>query len=489
MKKILIPALFFCVAAFGAPVFAQQAPITTGSLVSMNNTGVDDCLQLFDQLSVKQEGKSGSFRLIGTRTIESNQLSDTHRIWYSHNFSSNIIPLLTSWEYLNSEYGFTGTLYDSVVKFVPDPQNPGQVKPKLHWGYSFNNDQLPISYHYKFDNYFARSLFTYDGAKRLVDDVDETDSGGIWLPSFRDHHSYNGNTELIVGFAWNKNSANWDTLYKKYVWYNANSMVDSIHRKNLVSGVWRNFEAFAYDYDSNGYISREARYNYNGFIKDIELLDMVFMTHDSGGRILSELGYNGPVMVLVGRNIYHYSGSLLDSIESDAWDAGTSTWSPMGITNFTYNAGIITKKEYFVNDNGTFRPHNKLEFTSDANQNISTSAYFIWTPHTGNYSTGVKHYYTYEPYGATNISLLNTGKKDLLLYPNPSKGMIHLEIPFEGSGSYKVFSTDGREVFADNFGSGADRLLVLDLKLKSGIYMIVLAHDSGLSYSGKVAIE
>lgn len=488
MKKNVLLSVFCGMTLFSAPAFAQQAPSMEGSLASMNKTEVGDCLRLFDQLSVKQQGKGTEYRLIGTRTGESNQLIDTHRIWYANEFGSLPIPPMISDNFLNSDYGFTNTFFDSVIKFVPDPQKPGQLKPRDMKGYSFNSDWQPTQYYQSIFGFVNRYVYTYNGAKKLVMYDSEVMSGGTWVAQQREVTSYSGNTALIVGLNWNGNTTSWDSTFKKYIWFDANSRIDSNYLMKYSNGQWNMFSAQAYDYASDGQITRTANYGYDLVNMVFNPSDLSLSTYNAGGKLTSKVNYSGSSLALNNRELHHYSGLLLDSIAIKSWDAGNVVWNDVSNTIFSYTAGLLTKKEAFVVMNGKVSPFNKLEFTSDGNQNISSSAFFLWNSSGQSYMAGVKHYYTYESYQKTGMSLSAIEKSTINVYPNPSNGVFHVEIPFDGSGSYQVMSLDGKEVAAAQIGAMDDRMLRMDLRLNTGVYFIQLKDENDRTFSTKISV-
>jgi len=489
MKKNVILSVFCGMTLFSASAFAQQAPSMEGSLASMNKTEVGDCLRLFDQLSVKQQGKGTEYRLIGTRTGELAQLIDSNKIWWAHEFGSLPIPPMISENFLNSDYGFTNVFFDSVIKYVPDPQNPGSLRVRDMKGYSFNSDWQLTQYYQSVFGYVNRYLYSYNGSKQLVGFDSEVMSGGNWVAQQREINYYSGNTALTVGMNWNANTTSWDTTFKKYIWYDANSRLDSNYLMKYANGQWNLFSAQAYDYASDGQITRAANYGYDLVNKVFNPSNLSLSTYNVGGKLTSKVNYSGSSLVLSSRELHHYSGLLLDSIAIKSWDAGNAIWNDVSNTIFSYTAGLLTKKEAFVVTNGKLTPFNKLEFTSDCNQNISSSAFFLWNASGQKYMAGVKHYYTYESYQKTGVGLMDIEKNAIKVYPNPSNGVFHLEVPFEGRGSYQVMSLDGKEVAAAKIGAMEERILLMDLELNTGVYFIQLKDENDRIFSTKISIH
>ncbi|HLO73930.1 MAG TPA: PA domain-containing protein [Flavobacterium sp.] len=92
----------------------------------------------------------------------------------------------------------------------------------------------------------------------------------------------------------------------------------------------------------------------------------------------------------------------------------------------------------------------------------------------------------------TAVSLSNDDialNNEVKIYPNPSKGMINISIPsYSGELKVNLFDINGREVLssAENFSIEKS----INLKgLESGIYVLKLQGNDGLSYTEKIVLE
>ena len=96
-------------------------------------------------------------------------------------------------------------------------------------------------------------------------------------------------------------------------------------------------------------------------------------------------------------------------------------------------------------------------------------------------STGVL---VYREGGVTfNDGLLSAGSRDLTLFPNPCTDQVEVRLPTYLENPYvEVFNLEGQSVYGRNYG-GTDRILVQDLALLPGVYVLVVRAEDGTVYS------
>ena len=84
-----------------------------------------------------------------------------------------------------------------------------------------------------------------------------------------------------------------------------------------------------------------------------------------------------------------------------------------------------------------------------------------------------------------DISLNNEVK----IYPNPSKGILNVSIPsYSGELKINLFDINGREVLSSSENFSIEKSINLK-GLESGIYVLKLQGNDGLSYTEKIVLE
>jgi len=87
----------------------------------------------------------------------------------------------------------------------------------------------------------------------------------------------------------------------------------------------------------------------------------------------------------------------------------------------------------------------------------------------------------------TTVSTNFTDKNEVTLYPNPSNGLINVEMnSFESAVKLKLFQFDGQKVFDEEVN--ASKPIFLNGKLENGVYLVKITNGSK-SYFSKLIIE
>ncbi|MGK0428106.1 MAG: hypothetical protein ACJAUR_002223, partial [Ulvibacter sp.] len=88
-----------------------------------------------------------------------------------------------------------------------------------------------------------------------------------------------------------------------------------------------------------------------------------------------------------------------------------------------------------------------------------------------------------------NISILSindeTISANVSIYPNPSKGNLHIDIQDLNQVTFELYNTLGQRILSTSLGLGSNNL---QLSLSNGIYLAVIA-SQGESYSQKLVIH
>jgi hypothetical protein len=171
-------------------------------------------------------------------------------------------------------------------------------------------------------------------------------------------------------------------------------------------------------------------------------------------------------------SVFIYWNQDLNEVQSVSWDFGNGDFS-----NSVYPI-------YFYDTIGTYTVCATVTFAGGC---TTTSCVTFTIDETGSYGPGGTPFngFWLNVLGTypESVSEIDASKYDLRLFPNPTNGLLHLQLANTNAPencTARVFSMDGREVFSTRFNNYSSGLgLEMNLtELKSGYYILVLQNGN-----------
>lgn len=471
--------------ALGLCTFASAQITDTSRILQRQDTNALALFDLFESSSTKMLGKAVAYRLTGTRTQPNVAFTDSTRVYYSGKRGS--VPVSPTFnrgylmDLLETQPPIYTTYYDSSIDYLRTLNDLGQWvwKPKKSFYHLFNSRGQLIE-RGQDQGTPLRHLYTYDSADRIVSIVDEKYVNGAWQYKSKSNYAYNyrGYINYLIDI-------NQDTAYKYETSLYPNGLPDSVVLYYINAGVWSPASGIAYDYDSVGRETRYVNYTYDSGTQGFVVQSSRVSTYAAQGAPKELITYQGKV----GHRInYYYSGQLLDSMKDFSWDTTNSGWVPSEISVFFYSSGLLVKKETSDIVDSVVHSVYKIEFATDANQNVTIASISLRS-FNGPWYTWVEIVYYYEEYEGPGVGFDEMEESTLNVYPNPGNGNFKLNLPFEGAGQFEVYGLDGRKVYATELHGTAGEVMEFNLNAPAGVYLFKLQEEGQKSRSGKIVVQ
>ncbi len=331
-------------------------------------------------------------------------------------------------------------LADSSYTWVKGGVNDSwQLSHKMVWEYNNNNsvskDVLWIysppanwqniyetSYTYNNQGYQTSALTKNYGVNSLLIESEYDDAD---------------NLIRIVLNDWNGTS--WEQVTVQNLEYADNKLIT--HKYIYMPEAEGNYSIITYSYDPEGYsVKLDLKYfeNFNLLRHQQSIYE-----NDVNGNRISELSQewvenNWQNIMLIG-NTYDNHNNVLSTVTSTWFNA---QWQYLSSQEFAYNSqDYRTKLDYYDWDGNEWILRSNLIYTYEPDNFLSTSVYRQYDIVWGQISADSIRYYPGEPLALEEI----TGSNDLIIYPNPGRGVFTLNssLPID---EMEVFNLAGERI-------------------------------------------
>lgn len=412
--------------------------------------------------------------------------------------SSNLIKLDSA--FVDREGGF----YTGYARNYYTYHANGNMKESVYRGY-------PSMYSKK---YYAKQteLFNTDG-NLIFSESHEVDSSNdtLWLNKDKVENSYNTDGQIVEMIQHSGANNSWRKNYKTTYAYTSSGEVNERIVYNGNTGYWKRERRYLTEYNADG-ITKYTTQDWNGAAW-VRIAEDVY-TYQNSKLVLKE-AYN----TLLGswqndkKWVYMYnSRGEYARIEERDWYQGT--WLLGSSKTYTYDtispylllelinwsSGYYDKREYVYFSNGVLNTQiisdgipsnwterNKTSFDYD----FSYSSSEISAPSWYTYPNKIIDHRTYEKNGGNwesdetweffysnraPLSVLPAIKNSFSVYPNPSNGVMWIEIEMTQPTMLNVIDMQGRVVYSTNVTSEKSKMDIAHLK--QGCYFVKAISDT-----------
>lgn len=286
----------------------------------------------------------------------------------------------------------------------------------------------------------------------------------------------NGNVTAKIEMSY---STKWDTVYQTYITYNSNNQkTTETFKSGSTSETWKN----TYTYDGSNNLIEKIEQKLDNATSIWGNLYRETYTY-SGGKKATDIYFEwlGGQWQSQIRSIYHYKGSLADTILNQFYDASTGTGSNKELITMTYTVNNdMDTLSYFNWQSGSWvgtkrysqtfdNKHNLLTYTRQAwfsnawNMNNRDSSVYNaanlpitvisdlrWNNATSKFeysndNTELRHFYYQD---ATYVNDYKTVFSALKVYPNPAWSVLTIQLNggFNKVSAFTIYDVTGQAV-------------------------------------------
>lgn len=379
-----------------------------------------------------------------------------------------------------------------------------------------------------------RYVYTYDSQQRLTKEVYQLWNNGNWVNAEQYYFEFDDQDNPTIWLHQIWQGGNWVANNgAKYIYtYDINNNITEKIFQNWdnMNTTWKNSMKYIYTYDLNGYLTERVYQTWDDIFNVWASMYKEIHTV-SGSGVVNETIYqswDNPNSTWVNQEkhaniLWHeWSGdvyeSQIQSYTSLQWNSGIwENWYRETITYDAYGGSVNLMENYF---NGNWMNATKETLTYDEHAYLTGDKVEFWTNNVWVIDHGFKNLLTYnnndlvqkinqnwdqfaqqwansykEEYsdfvnigGINSIPLQQAG---LLLYPNPTSGIVNLEMnaPDEEIISVTVMNATGQVVYDQRISTTGSPEYKIDLVgCSKGIYFVKIDYARG-TVTGKLIIR
>lgn len=347
-------------------------------------------------------------------------------------------------------------LKDSSMYYLDEHEENWYIK----YTYEYNERGVVSTSGYDYDHngitFKERYSYSYTVSNKIFERFSEYyDQSLGWVLFDKAKNTYNENDILIESIFYsntNEGEPIW-TKYKK-----ANHEIGLTNQKvSTIKYLW--------DETENDWL--ESSYE-QFFYNDLGLLSTYRYT--VWDEDLNEFVFSRKV-----KYEYNHSNELIKN-EVFFWNENVSDWDPFSITDNIYENSLITESisTFFDEETEEWNPRWKHTHSYDENQNELVDSVFFWSEYYESWGYNKRTKNCYSEYEIEVTTLPEMNKKEILIFPNPTTGTIHLL----NSGLYNfnsilIVNNLGQTVLKEDFKE------VIDLQeVSRGMYYLVLLGET-----------
>ena len=368
---------------------------------------------------------------------------------------------------------------------------------------------------------FSSEVFILEAQEQKLDSLqyfryDLPELPNDWLMQNRDHYTYdNGGTEYTSYTRLNKDntaSMTWLESTQQIRTFNAQDKLDTDIFMYWDGSDWVNSSRSVYTYDASGNNNLITYFNFidpdwiengntsntfNGSNLIVETISQfinpaTMLTENVGKEILAYSGdllmsheyYNWNTVAndwdatAYFRNLYNYSGSLIDDITSQSNDGMGSGWINTSLIDYEYDGENINMQTVQTwNDlDDDWEDSSQTRYTYDMNDQIIEVNTFSWIfPEFWIPNFRIIAYWSEAALSITDKKLLD-GKA----YPNPfnSELNISLKSALETEGLLQIFDINSKEISKTELNKGTKYISMNNPSLANGIYFVKITNQN-----------
>lgn len=374
---------------------------------------------------------------------------------------------------------------------------------------------------------FYRKLFTYD-VNGLLNTITKYSTEGVIISvEFKTDESYdaNGNPTLYLGYRWDKDNGQWlnvfkqeysydengnQTVYEYYDWdaingqwvlgvldwkyeysydetYDANGNLTVEEYWDAVNGQWINDSKDEYSYDKNGNLTVAVRYWQ--WDDEWDFINKSIITFNVNGDKETSVSYywdeyNSEWVSRIKTN-WHYSNSIVaytlsvntNALDIDSDENSTATFNITSNTDWTISG---LESWLSTSDNAGL---GDAEITLTTEENVSSEPRTDTIAVSG---TGVDDQIIVITQNGSTVGISNLNYSDITIYPNPTNGIITIDICNPYNADIEIYNTNGSLIYSKDLISIQEQI---DLSAyPKGMYFIKV-RQQGTMKVGKVVLE
>lgn len=380
------------------------------------------------------------------------------------------------------DYTTNNYLYGSMARFtLKDDSLYDQV---LSYGLNTASNQWVASartkYEYNANNYLQKRLnqnwsvadeaFINDNQSfyifqngKMTQRVDQSWNGSSWENFIKVNNEFGTANELLseTDYTWDGVNSVWLPTYRTTFTYTTGLVtMRYVEQWDDMLDMWVEFRRTGYGYNASSLITLQTTENWTG----------TSWQYDS-------------------RYTYSYNSNDQTTLElEEEWDAVSSSWVNVYKYSYTYdgNNNLSGYLEQNWDDvSSAWRNFLKDEYTYDSNDNNTVYTNSDWDTGTNSWLYDYKLEFYYSQFDATSVN--DIVGSSFGIYPNPSNGLISIDMRGNSFISITITDATGRVVIQDNEGHIAP---LIDLhQYGAGMYIITMKDDTGKIQTGKIIVQ
>jgi hypothetical protein len=383
----------------------------------------------------------------------------------------------------------------------------GSLQPWYKFEYSYDdrgNETLSVQYDWDVssiaweESIRRKRTYSYDSIGHLLSWTSFHYWNNTWEPSSKQDFQYDshGNLTLDAWYIWQPHLSIWTGSEKEEWLYDEND--------SLIS--WSHFDwdgytdkwirgdfnrRYFYDEDYNHLILLEYRAIYEAVPSGMGH-EVKYIKHDWYHK--HEYYYDQ-----AGRDTLYKWSESGDSTDIENWECQPKRYKAYddnGYLTLLTEVGS-SRMEFKYNEFGTQLMASEYDWvagewlgimrwedTYDENDLKLIHADFHWDPGSKSWMIAEKAFYYWSEHILT--SRYNVRSQSLLVYPNPTDGLLLIELPGPENYSLDVYTTDGKKVYAARINNGESSI---DLsELNPGLYFLILQNEKDI-YFNRIIIK
>ncbi len=345
-----------------------------------------------------------------------------------------------------------------------------------------------------------RTTWTYTPQDVLEKSVIEYwTSAQTWGVTRKSHYQYRNHTilEKQLEMSLNTKTNSYDTITSKEYTYYPDGKVLTKTRSNRLNTKPEVLKD-SLIYDANGHVVRIHQFSWNTTHKLWQPVQISHFEYLADGRVVKDSILSAQVVytpfntIINWRNnkrqFYHYNAQgVLDSTTHYTWILtmnNTDRWYRQFTEKYTYNAKGLLKEMLRLNDHHF--PSRKTEYTYNPNDSVHQFIEYIPAMNTG-WFPWRRGTYTYDD----QLSVVeNKAKDEVLLFPNPVKDHLTIQLDHEVGENYQLilYSMQGQLMIEREIVP--NETLLLDRSgLHPGLYLYSIRNEGNQLTTGTLVLE
>jgi len=316
---------------------------------------------------------------------------------------------------------------------------------QLTYIYDANNNKTNGLYEYWDGSSWVNGeidIYSFDANNNETSLIIQVWNGSMWGNYYQYIYTYDGNNNLINRLTQNWNGSTWVNCWQTNYTFDANNNMTSLLNLNWIANTWvNNYQYISISYDANNNMISRLSQNWNGSA----WVDNVYGTYT-----------------------YDINNNLTDGFEV-SWNG--STWMNNWQFADTYDVNNNQTSEIGQSWNDTAWVNVYLTtYAYDANNFEIINTYKSWNDAGAKVTDGDSIYNYFHT--VTGINDLSAQGKSIIIYPNPAKDMVTLNIENAGSEdpALNIYNVSGVLVRSEMLKQHQQQINISDLN--NGIYIV-----------------